>query len=117
MWQLIIAMIIAIAIIIIINSLNPMLTSMGIINPPSTTTVVSLSLNDMLYNKGWRLYTSPNCIWCKKQLALLGGSYKGIINTPNPKITSFPTLINGSQINPGYQSIKELHVMAANYVV
>jgi len=71
-------------------------------------------LVSQLNGKGWRMFGSMSCPWCKKQLALFGDYSKDISVVDcaaNPdlcakfKISGFPTWVD-SQGNtyPGYKS-------------
>jgi len=75
----------------------------------------------LLKKKGWRMFGSPTCSWCQKQLEVFG-EYANDINfvdcSKNPelcakyKISGFPTWVDSQgNVYPGFKSPAILMMM------
>lgn len=80
-----------------------------------------IDIHEKLMKSGWLLYTTPGCMYCEKQLEVLGDSYSGEIKCPGGdarcgSIQAFPTWYNKTTgaINPGYKTFNQLKSMLSN---
>jgi len=77
-------------------------------------TVENTSVNQQLYNNGWRLFVSSTCGFCHKQLKALGGSYPDMVVCDKmggcQGIRAFPTWYNvkTDQLHEGFVQPNQL---------